>query len=254
MSPVPPMSAMSELEWSTAWRGEQERVDQLHAQRGSWLPNVVEVRDWGAIRWTSGRPRHAADTGQAAAESFVVVSPEHKDLRDAAAAALRDPAPIAGFAGFTVRRETLAGAVIGALLGVVLGVLVMVLASLPVALGVFILVVLTALGAVGGALAGRQANRQRRTKVVADSTKVRNITGRYAPEAWSRLVIAATQLEAPTSSSTGAGLARVLDPQATEAVHQALWEASGLLLGSSNHTGVEVLADGVERLADAHRI
>ena len=41
--------------------------------------------------------------------------------------------------------------------------------------------------------------------------------------------------------------------QSQEAVQGALWEAAGLLLRSSDHTGVEVLADGVRRLVNARR-
>lgn len=254
MSPVQPMSAMAEREWSVAWSGEQARYDRLRSRRGSWLPNVVEVRDWGAIRWTSGRPRHAGDTGQAAAETFVVVNPERPDLRDEAAAALRDPAPIASVAGFTLRRETLVGAAVGAAFGVLLGVLIMALTSLPLLLGVLILLVLTGSGAAVGAVVSHQVRERSRLKAVADSAQVRIITGRYAPEAWGRLMVAATLLEIPAKARVGAGLDGDLEPQTAQAVHHALWEAAGLLLGSSDHTGLVVLAEGVERLADAHRI
>jgi hypothetical protein len=253
MSRVHPMSAMTEVEWSRAWHGEQKQVDQLRSRRGSWLPNVVEIRDWGAIRWTSGRPRHAADTGQAVAETFVVVNPERKAHRDAAAVALRDPAPVAGFAGFTLRREPLLGAAIGAAVGLLIGVLIVVLASFPVIVGVLVVLVLAAAGAVAGGFVGRHLGAQARTKAMGGSSAVRTITGRYAPASWSRLVVAATALESSAAASaTTAGGAP--DAQSADAVHHALWEAAGLLLGSSDHTGVEVLADGVERLADAHRI
>jgi hypothetical protein len=83
--------------------------------------------------------------------------------------------------------------------------------------------------------------------VVLKDGKVRVVTGRYAPTSWSRLVEAATGLEWVVSGKEAA------DDQAAEAVQTALWEAAGLLLRSSDHTGVEVLADGMERLAQAHR-
>lgn len=248
MSRVHSMSAMTEIEWSRAWHGEQKQVEQLRSRRGSWLPNVVEIREWGAIRWTSGRPKHAADSGQAVAETFVVMSPDHKAGRDAAAVALRDPAPVAGFAGFTLRRESLIGAAIGAAAGLLVGVLVAVLASMPALVSVLMIIVLAAAGAVGGAFVGRHLGTQARAKAIGEPSAARTITGRYAPPAWSRLVVAATQLE------SAAAVAGAPDAQSAEAVHHALWEAAGLLLGSSDHTGVEVLADGVERLADAHRI
>lgn len=250
MSRVHPMSAMTEREWSLAWSGEQKRVDQLRSQRGSWLPNVVEARDWGAIRWTSGRPSHAADTGQAAAETFAVVHPKRNDLRDPAAAALREPAPLGEFAGFTLRRETVRGGAMGGGAGLLIGLLIVLLASPPVVVSVLLLLVLTGLGIAGGAIAGRHLTATARTKTLGDPKWTRTITGRYAPESWSRLLVAATLLESPASATAPA----TPDQQASQAVHQALWEAAGLLLTRSDHTGVEVLADGVERLVDAHRI
>ncbi len=246
-----PLTAMSERQWAQAWEDQQHVVDAMPYGRGSWLPNVVEARQWGAVRWTSGRPAHASDTGRAVAESFAVLRPDVSDpaVRAAVVDVLTDRPPVVRIAGVGVREHQIQATVLGA---VGLSVVAAIIAALAGAGWVVVLLV-AVLGAVGGAVAGASLADYQfgRTKaaVLADARRVRVITGRYAPPAWIRLVEATTRLEEIS--------ARDRDPegdqQAHEAVQGALWEAAGLLLGSSDHTGVEVLAEGVERLADVHR-
>jgi hypothetical protein len=78
------------------------------------------------------------------------------------------------------------------------------------------------------------------------------IVGRYASKSWSRLVEAASALELALPKDAGKSL-KDPDSQTVEAIHIAMWVAAGLLLTSSDHTGVDVLAEGVERLERAHR-
>lgn len=247
-----PLTAMSEREWSQAWKEQQLVVDRLNSRRGSWLPHVVEQRSWGAVRWTSGRPAHAASSGRAVTETFVVMRPDVHDSATRAdiERALRDPAPVMQFAGSVARSHQVVGALVG---GVALAVVVAGLLAVMGAGGsVVIIGALVALiaGAVGGAVMAESIAVRERAKLLADTGHVRVITGRYAPKSWLRLVEASTTLEAslPRLEPDGEGP----DAQAHLAVHAALWEAAGLLLGSSDHTGVEVLAEGVERLAEAH--
>lgn len=247
MSRPHPLSAMKEWEWSQSWEEQQEIVDRLQARRGTWLPNIVERRRWGAVRWTSGRPKHAATSGQAVPETFAVLRPGLTDpeLRDRVSDALYQPAPMFQVAGWGIRRHQLIGAVPGAVAGAVLLVVLALLIGLgPIGAIVGALLGL-ALGGAGGAMAGQYKFDRDRAAVVKEGERVRVVTGRYAPTSWSRLVEATTGMEVTADTST--------DSQTAEAVQTALWEAAGLLLGSSDHTGVEVLADGMERLAQAHR-
>jgi hypothetical protein len=223
-------------------------MDALESRRGSWLPNVIEPRDWGALRWTSGRPAHAAATGQAAAETFVVFRPNLTDraTRHAIMSALRDRPPVRRLLGFGLREHHVRGAVLGGLVGAV------VVAAATAILGVPLLVLAGALvGGSGGAALGVAITHYRftrsRSAVLGNSRALRLIKGRYAPPAWTRLVEAATLVGLQNGGRGDA------DAPAREAVHQALWEAAGLLLSSSDHTGVEVLAQGVERLVKIDR-
>lgn len=248
MSRPHPLTAMKEWEWSQTWEEQQEIVDRLHANKGSWLPNIVERRQWGAMRWTSGRPSHAAATGQAVPETFVVLRPglDDSQLHDRVTAALAEPAPMFQVVGIGLRRYQLVGAAAGAVAGgVLLGVLTAVL-GLGAIFVILAVVVGIALGAFGGTVAAQYKVDRDRGAVMKDGEHVRVVTGRYAPTSWSRLV------EATTGVETAAGDLPP-DDQASAAVQTALWEAAGLLLSSSDHTGVEVLADGMERLAQAHR-
>jgi hypothetical protein len=225
-------------------------MDRLKSQRGSWLPNVVEVRDWGALRWTSGQPSHAASSGIAVAETFAVLRP---DLDDRAARrrvleALRERPPVRRILGFGFREHHLRGAALGAAAGGVL------LAAVSAVLGVDLILVIVAavVGILGGATVGTalshsQEQRERRA-VLGDTRQVRTVTGRFAPAAWTRLAEGATAIETHLAGD-GSGAAR----EARAAVHEALWEAADLLLTSSDHTGVEVLAEQMERLAEADR-
>lgn len=247
MSRPHPLTAMKEWEWSRTWEEQQEVVDRLHAG-GTWLPNVVETRRWGAVRWTSGRPSHAAVSGQAVPETFVVLRPglDDQSLRDRLPDVLRDPPPVFHLAGVGARRHQLVGAAPGALAGaVVLAVLagVIGLGVLGVLLGVLLGL---GLGAAAGTAVAQYLFDRERATVLKDTARVRVVTGRYSPTSWARLVEAATGMERVTADDAP-------DDQAAEAVQTALWEAAGLLLRSSDHTGVEVLADGMERLAQAHR-
>ena len=44
-----PLTAMSERQWAQAWEAQQDVVDAMPQGRGSWLPNIVEARHWGAV-------------------------------------------------------------------------------------------------------------------------------------------------------------------------------------------------------------
>lgn len=249
MSRPHPLAAMKEWEWSRTWEEQQEIVDRLHAHRGMWLPNIVEKRRWGAMRWTSGRPSHAATSGQAVPETFVVLRPGVRDpkLRDRVAEVLHEPAPVFSVAGIGARRHQLVGAAPGAAAGAVLFVVLGFVSGIGPVLSVLAGLVGVVLGAVGGSMAAQYKFDRDRGAVLRDGRRVRVVTGRYAPTSWSRLVEATTGLELAPSGDEAP------DDQAAEAVQTALWEAAGLLLRSSDHTGVEVLADGMERLAQAHR-
>jgi len=242
---------MSEWQWDQAWAEQQQLLESLPGGRGRWLPNVVEVRPWGVLRWTSGRPDYAASTGQAVPETFAVLRPDVTDpaIRDAVVEALTErPAPIR-IAGVGVREHQVRAATLGAVGGLVLP------AAVAAAMGAGWLVVLlvAALGAVLGGVAGAALSdrqlAQSRSTVLTESPQVRTVTGRYAPPDWTRLVQASTLLE-----EMAVGHDAEAEEQSREAVQGALWEAAGLLLRSSDHTGVEVLADGVQRLLNARRL
>lgn len=246
-----PLTAMTERQWVLAWEAQQEVLDGLRDGRGSWLPNVVEPRQWGALRWTSGRPTHAAGTGQAVAASFAVLRPDATDrrVRSSVVDALTDPPPVTRIAGIGIGEQRLRDGTLGA---VALAVVAAAAAALAGAgwLAVLAAAVLGAGagGVAGGALADYKVAKSR-AKILSDSQQVRVVTGRFAPPAWTRLVRAATLVEQLSGGDTDPRA----DIQAREAVQAALWEAAGLLLGSSDHTGVEVLAVGMERLAHARR-
>ncbi|WP_298327948.1 hypothetical protein [Haloactinopolyspora sp.] len=244
-----PLTALNEWEWTRSWEEQQEIIDRLNSAGGTWLPNIVEPRRWGAMRWTSGRPSHAADSGQAVPETFVVLRPglDDPELRDRLPEVLREPPPMFNVAGIGARRHHVMGLAPGALLGaVVLAVLAGVIGLGGVGVVVGLLLGL-GLGATAGAMVAQYVFERDRSAVLKDSERVRVVTGRYAPTSWSRLVEATTGMERASAGDSEP------DDQAAEAVQTALWEAAGLLLSSSDHTGVEVLADGMERLAQAHR-
>ncbi|HEY9376075.1 MAG TPA: hypothetical protein VIQ02_03155 [Jiangellaceae bacterium] len=245
-----PLTAMSEWQWDLAWQDQHQLLKSLPGGRGTWLPNVVEPRPWGVLRWTSGRPDYAASTGQAVAETFAVLRPDVTDprIRDSVVDALTDRPAQTRIAGVTLREHQVGAATLGAVGGLVLAAVVAALAGA----GWVLVLVAAAFGAVlggvaGGALADRQWAR-RRAAVLAESPYVRVVTGRYASPDWARLVEASTLLE-----EMAVGHDAEAEGQTQEAVQGALWEAAGLLLRSSDHTGVEVLADGVQRLLNARR-
>ncbi len=245
-----PLTAMSERQWDLAWQQQQRVLKSLPGGRGTWLPNVVEARPWGALRWTSGRPDYAASSGQAVAETFAVLRPDVVDaaVRDAVVEALTDRPVATRVAGVGVGEHQVRAATLGAVGGLILTAVVAAMAGA----GWLVVLVVAALGAIlGGVAGGAVANRQlarRRAAVLAESPHVRTVTGRYAPPDWTRLVEASTLLE-----ELAVGHDPETDGQSQEAVQGALWEAAGLLLRSSDHTGVEVLADGVQRLVRARR-
>ncbi|NED97533.1 hypothetical protein G1H11_19735 [Phytoactinopolyspora alkaliphila] len=249
-----PLTAMREREWSQAWEEQQRIVDeQLNSQRGSWLPNVIERRRWGAMRWTSGRPSHAATSGRAVAETFVVLRPDAAgDTLDQVMETLKDPAPVVRAVGFGLQRHHVIGLVSGAAaLGVVAAVGVALAGAGP--WGMIIAVLLGAIaGAVAGGFAAGYAVERQRSALLSDEDRLRVVVGRYASKSWSRLVEAASALEGALPKEAGKNLEDP-DTQTVEAIHIAMWEAAGLLLTSSDHTGVDVLAEGVERLERAHR-
>jgi hypothetical protein len=245
-----PLTAMSERQWDLAWQEQQRVLKSLPGGRGTWLPNVVEARPWGALRWTSGRPDYAASSGQAVAETFAVLRPGVVDaaVRDAVVEALTERPVSTRVAGVGVGEHQVRAATLGAVGGLILAAVVAALAGA----GWLVVLLVAALGAIlGGVAGGAVANRQlarRRAAVLAESPYVRTVTGRYAPPDWTRLVEASTLLE-----EMAVGHDPETDGQSQEAVQGALWEAAGLLLRSSDHTGVEVLADGVQRLVNARR-
>jgi hypothetical protein len=244
------LSTLSEREWVQAWESEQEALDRLRSQRGSWLPNVVEVRDWGALRWTSGQPSHAAASGQAVAETYAVLSPrlDERAARRRILDALRERPPVRRFVGCGFREQHVRGAARGAAAG---GVVVA--AALAVLGAGGLLVIAGAIvGIAGGTTIGTAIvhgqERRERKEVLADADRVRTVTGQYAPVSWTRLVAASTSVAGQLANDDSESA-----QQTRKAVHGALWEAAGLLLSSSNHTGVEVLAGQMERLAEADR-
>lgn len=247
-----PLTTLSERAWAKAWEEEQQFVDRLHARRGSWLPNVIESRGWGVMRWTSGRPDHAATSGKAVAETFVVLRPDIDDpsVRDGVSGALRDEPPVARVGGFDIRQYQLAGVLPGALGLAVVGLAVTAVAGAGLPIMLLALIVGAALGAVGGAAVVHVAEERRRSSVLRDDDSVRVVMGRYAPTSWNRLVESVTDMEATLPGSSDAGEP---DLMAADAVRLTLWEAAGLLISSSDHSGIDVLADGVTRLVEAHR-
>lgn len=249
------LTALKEREWAEAWEEQQRIVDeQLNSQRGSWLPNVVERRLWGALRWTSGRPGHAANSGRAVAEKFVVVRPDRNDpaTMERVVQALDQPAPMLRIVGFGLQRHNLIGLVSGGAVGAALLALLMAVLGA----GVVLVIVALLLGAVGGGIGGAAAAHyvveRQRMAVLRDSDHLRLILGRSAPKSWLRLVEAAAALESVLPKTAGTSPDDP-DAQTVEAIHIAMWEAAGLLLTSSDHTGMDVLAEGVERLEKAHR-
>jgi hypothetical protein len=245
-----PLTAMSEWQWDQAWDEQRRLLKSLPGGRGSWLPNVVEPRPWGVLRWTSGRPDYAALTGQAVPETFVVLRPDVTDpqIREAVVEALTERPAQTRLAGVGIHEHQVRDATLGAVGGLVLAAMVAALAGA----GWVLVLVVAAFGLVlggiaGGALADYQLTKSR-SAVLTDSPYVRVVTGRYAPLDWTRLVEASTLLE-----EMAVGQDAEAEWQSQEAVQGALWEAAGLLLRSSDHTGVEVLADGVQRLVNARR-
>ena len=245
-----PLTAMSEWQWDQAWEEQNRLLKSLPGGRGTWLPNVVEPRPWGVLRWTSGRPDHAALTGQAVPETFAVFRPDVTDrhVRDSVAEALTERPAQIRIAGVGVREHQVRAATLGAVGGLVLAATVAALAGAGWVMVLVVAAVGAVLGAVtGGALADHQLASSRSAELTA-SPYVRVVTGRYAPPEWTRLVEASTLLE-----EMAVGHDAEAEGQSQEAVQGALWEAAGLLLRSSDHTGVEVLADGVQRLVNARR-
>lgn len=249
MSRPHPLTALSEREWAQAWEAEQRALDALDANRGSWLPNVVETRDWGALRWTSGRPAHAAATGRAAADSVAVFRPGLTDsqIRTEILEALRDRPPVTRALSFGFRKHHLRGAGVGA---AVVGVLAPIIAAI---MGLEPLLIIAALvvGAIAGAAAGvavmHYRFRQHRAEVLGNTRNVRVLAVRHVTPAFLRLVEAATQIAAVPRGGIEA------HPQTREALHLAMWSAAELVQEKSDHTGVDVLASDMERLARAER-
>ena len=249
MSRPHPLTAHSEREWAQAWEAEQRAMDALNAQRGSWLPNVVDARDWGAIKFTSGRPGHAGATGQAAVDSVAVFHPDLTDraVRSEILKAMRDRPPVQRVLGFGFREYHLRGAVIGAIAGAVMA------AGLAALLGAGAIAVLVAAitGLVVGVALGTAITHYRfrvhRREVLSNVDQVRRIAmGKArpaAPRAWSQVVEAATQVDVQLANRPQP------DPQIRQAVHLAVWEAAVLVQRSSDHTGVEVLVEELSSLA-----
>jgi hypothetical protein len=179
-----------------------------------------------------------------------VLRPDVTDprIRDTVVEALTERPAQIRIAGIGVREHQVRAATLGAVGGLVLAATVAALAGA----GWVLVLVVAALGsAVGGVAGGAWADYQfakSRSAVLAESPYVRVVAGRYAPPDWIRLVEASTLLEA-----MAVGQDAETEGQSQEAVQGALWEAAGLLLRSSDHTGVEVLADGVQRLLNARR-
>lgn len=250
MSRPHPLTAHSEREWEQAWEAEQCAMDALNSQRGSWLPNVVEARDWGAIKFTSGRPGHAGATGQAAVDSVAVFHPELTDqaARSEILLAMRDRPPVQRVLGFGLREHHVRGAVVGGIVGAVAG------AGAAALLGTGVAVVLIAavVGLVAGVVLGTAIMhyrfRSHRREVLSNVEHVRRITmGKArpaAPMAWSQVIEAATQVDVQLANR------RQSDPQTRRAVHMAVWEAALLVQQSSDHTGLQVLVDELTSLAN----
>lgn len=247
-----PLTTLTERAWAKAWDGEQQFVDRLHARRGSWLPNIIESRGWGVMRWTSGRPDHAATSGQAVAETFVVLRPDIDDpaVRAEVSRALRDEPPVARLSGYDIRQYQLAGVLPGALGLAIVGLAVAALAGAGIPIMLLALLVGAAIGAAGGAAVAHVVEDRRNAGILRDEESVRMVMGRYAPTSWNRLVESVTDMEATLPRSSEAGEP---DLMAADAVRLTLWEAAGLLINSSDHSGIDVLADGVTRLVEAHR-
>ncbi len=248
MSRPHPLTALSEREWAQAWEAEQRALDALDSNRGSWLPNVVETREWGALRWTSGRPAHAAATGRAAADSVAVFRPglTSSDARTEILAALRDRPPVTRALGFGFRRHHLRGAAIGGGIGGVLAPLVAVILRFEPLLIIAALVLGAAAGAAIGVAVMHFRFQRHRADVLGNTNNVRVIAVRHVTPAFLRLVEAATHLAAGTRGSEP-------HPQTREALHLAMWSAAELVQEKSDHTGIEVLAADMERLARAER-
>ncbi|HEX5996205.1 MAG TPA: hypothetical protein VFY84_13775 [Jiangellales bacterium] len=250
MSRPHPLTAHSEREWAQAWEAEQRAMDALNSQRGSWLPNVVEARDWGAIKFTSGRPGHAGATGQAAVDSVAVFNPALTDraARSEILHALRDRPPVRRVLGFGFREHHVRGAVLGSIAGVVVA------AGLAALLGASVVLVLIAamLGMVVGLAVGTAITHYRfkahRRDVLSKVDQVRRIAmGKArpaAPRAWSHVVEAATQVDVQLANR------RQPDPQTRQALHLAMWEAAILVQQSSDHTGLQVLVEELSSLAE----
>ncbi len=240
------LSTLSEREWVAAWDKEQESLDLLKSRRGSWLPNVVEVRHWGALRWTTGRPGHASSSGQAVAETFAVLRPglADKTVQNDVLEALRERPPARRILGFGFREYHIRGAALGAVAGGVVAAAAAAIARLDSV--VVLLVALAGLGiglVIGTAIVHAQ-DRRARKKALSDSSRVRIVTGRFAPDHWFALVAAATTISGRLGNDQS-DIAR----QTRDDVHQALWEGAGVVLTSSDHTGIEVLAERMQRLA-----
>lgn len=249
MSRPHPLTALSEREWAQAWEAEQHALDALDSNRGSWLPNVIETRDWGAVRWTSGRPAHAAATGRAAADSVAVFRPGLTDsgVRTEILAALRDRPPVTRALGFGFRTHHLHGAGIGAAVGGVLAPLVAAIMGLEPLLIIAALLVGVVAGASVGVAVLHYRFRQHRAEVLGNAKYVRVLAVRHVTPAFLRLVEAATQISVVPRGGIEP------HPQTREALHLAMWSAAELVQGKSDHTGVEVLAADMERLARAER-
>src|SRR5690625_871200 len=253
MSLVPSMCTLSQRRWVDAWEAEQAILDRLGADRDTWLPHVVESREWGVLRWTSGRPEQAAETGTAVAETFAVLSPDATSAQHRAAArALRSSPPVVTVLGKGLRRSTLLAAASFGVIGVALGLLLGSVTGAG-ALGIIAWVLfLLLLGVAAGAASERALRRFHRNRVLIANDSVRLVTGRYAPASWERLIRAVTAVEITgtgPSGSSGEPPDQGTPGQQTMEVRAAVWEAAGLLLASSDHAGIDVLADGVERLA-----
>jgi hypothetical protein len=250
MSRPHPLTAHSEREWAQAWEAEQRAMDALNSQRGSWLPNVVEARDWGAIKFTSGRPGHAGATGQAAVDSVLVFNPDLTDrtARSEILHALRDRPPVRRVLGFGFREHHLRGAALGAIAGAVVA------AGVAALLGVGVVLVLVAamIGMVVGLLLGTAITHYRfkvhRREVLSRIDRVRRIVmGKArpaAPLAWSQVVEAATRVDVQLANRPQP------DPQTRQALRLALWEAAVLVQQSSDHTGLQVLVEELSSLAN----
>ena len=250
MSLVPSMCTLSQRRWVDAWEAEQAILDRLGADRDTWLPHVVESREWGVLRWTSGRPEQAAETGTAVAETFAVLSPDATSAQHRAAArALRSSPPVVTVLGKGLRRSTLLAAASFGVIGVALGLLLGSVTGAG-ALGIIAWVLfLLLLGVAAGAASERALRRFHRNRVLIANDSVRLVTGRYAPENWERLIRAVTAVETTGTGSSGPPDRETTQTTEAAAVRAAVWEAAGLLLASSDHAGIDVLADGVERLA-----